>query len=150
MLVEAKITPSVANSASMNIADVHVEYFDVGENIAKAYTNTVVTQMTNDVNLMRNTRDKDVIIAATEQKAAVIHAQIIKLRDQGKVQQAKEKLKELSFEVNKAAEDLNSDRLGRYGKILKDQLTNIANDLNWNKTRKTGKGTLHSVSFGTI
>ena len=150
VLVEARIAKTATDTRELNIAKVAVDYFDLGTDSPQHYDTLVKAALTNDATLARNTRDQDVIIAATEQKAADIHAEAIQLRDSGQVAQAKAKLETLSNDVNQAAEDLGSDRLGRYGKILKEQLENIMNDKNWNQTRKQGTATLQSVSFGTI
>ncbi len=150
VLVEARITKTAPDTRELNIAKVAVNYFDLGTNSPQRYGTVMKAAITNDATLARNTRDQDVIIAATEQKSADIHAEAIQLRDSGQVTQAKEKLETLSQDVNQAAEDLGSDRLDRYGKILKEQLENIMNDKNWNQTRKQGTATLQSVSFGTI
>lgn len=150
VLIEARIAKTATDTRELNIAKVVVDYFDLGTDSPQHYDTLVKAALTNDVTLARNTRDQDVIIAATEQKAADIHAEAIQLRDSGQVAQAKAKLETLSNDVNQAAEDLGSDRLGRYGKILKEQLENITDDKNWNKTRKQGTSTLNSVSFGTI
>ncbi len=150
VLVEARVTPSYSTQNTMPLADVHVTYHALGQKIYKNHTSEIVANLTTDQNILRSTRDTDVIIAATEQTAALEHAKIIKLRDQGQVKLAEKKLEELSSKVNQASEDLNSGKLSRYGEILKRQLDDVKKGVDWNQTRKQGTATLRSVAFSTI
>ena len=149
-LVEAKVkTPTTAHQ-QLTLAHTIISYRDLEAMGVVQHSRAIYADISFDKNLLRNTRDTDVIIAATEQISALKHEEIIKLRDEGKTAEAKTQLEELSKTVNQAGEDLNSGKLNRYGEILKQQLNDIENNQDWNKTRKQGTATLQSVTFGTI
>jgi len=150
VLVEAKVMFFYDEKDILPLADVHVTYHDLGQQTYNTHTDKIVANLTTDQNIVNSARDMDVIIAATEQTAALEHAEIIKLRDQGKSKEAETRLEVLSLKVNQASEELNSGKLTRYGEILKRQLDDVKNGLDWNKTRKEGTATLRAVSFGTI
>lgn len=150
ILLEAKVAPIDSNQITLSLADITVTYNDLDDNTWKNHQSKIVANLTTDQNLIGSTQDTDVIIAATEQIAGLEHAEIIELRDAGKVAEAEVKLEALSKKVSQASESLNSGKLSRYGEILKRQLDAIKKNLDWNKTRKEGTAGLQSVSFGTI
>lgn len=149
-LVEAKIkTPTTAHQR-LPLGHTVISYRNLNTMSIVQHNRGLYADISRDKNLLRNTRDTDVIIAATEQISALKHQEIIKLRDEGQTAEATTQLEELSKTVNQAGEDMNSGKLQRYGEILKQQLNDLKNNLDWNKSRKKGTATLQSVSFGTI
>jgi Ca-activated chloride channel family protein len=150
VLVEAKVMFFYDENDILPLADVNVTYHDLNQQTYINHTDKIVANLTRDPKVVSSSRDVDVIIAATEQTAAVEHAEIIKLRDLGQTKEAETRLEMLSSQVNQASVELNSGKLSRYGEILKRQLEDVKNGLDWNKTRKQGTATLRAVSFNTI
>jgi Ca-activated chloride channel family protein len=144
LLVEAEVSPDFNGSS---VASTTVTFHDLSrKQHGQQVVDTPVT-LTRDKGLADRTRDRDVMVAAAEQKAALSQQEAIRLRDEGKVSEAKSKLEEMSDTLRDAGSLFQSQKLYEYADTLRKEWQNMSNDAEWNKNRKDTAERLNKGRF---
>ncbi|MFW6161681.1 MAG: hypothetical protein ACODAJ_02875, partial [Planctomycetota bacterium] len=84
---------------------------------------------------VKRRENEDVMVAAVEMVATERNKLAVRLRDQGKVEEAKEVLKDNVDYLASNAAKYDSDRLDRYGVANNEDLNNL-DAANWKEQRK--------------
>lgn len=90
--------------------------------------------------------DKAVAVAVTESIAVENNRVAIELRDQGKIEEAKQRLQQNSAYVDQQATRLASPKLKSIGKATRVSSENIDNETRWNATRKQMRKDEHEIN----
>ncbi|MGJ8724783.1 MAG: vWA domain-containing protein [Roseibacillus sp.] len=112
LLLEVE-TPSLEGEQDQLIANTEVSYFDLSKNeTAKAATQSVA-RITNDKALVEKSANRDVMVAVVDFIANEKNLAAVKLRDEGKVQEAKDVLMGNSLYLKENATKWSSEELAK-------------------------------------
>lgn len=114
ILLEVEV-PARADGTTMQLAQVSVSYANLGTDTTDHLTSTVGARFSADRELVEKSQDRDVMVAATLQVAAADNRMAVKLRDEGRVEEARRTLMDNAGRLRAAASSLASPELRKYG-----------------------------------
>ncbi len=138
LLLELDIPPNRAGS-EIRIASVAVNYDNMETN-RKDHLSTVTSiAFTQSKNTVEKAKDRDTLVEAVKQIATETTEQAIQLRDEGRIDEAKELLQTNTLFLDKEAEELESEDLRGMSRSSGLDAESIDDDAGWNAARKRMK-----------
>jgi len=135
LLVEVEVDAGAARS-DLGAADVTARYTDNRTKQKTALTTSVGLAFSDDRQKIEASRDKEVLSAATVQIATERSEKAVKLRDSGKVEEARKLLQDNAAYLKGQAEVLAAPELGALAKEQESDAAAISSASEWNKQRK--------------
>lgn len=134
LLLEIEV-PASRPGSKMHIADINISYANLETRVQDKLASEVAARFTEDTRQVKESLDKPTMEAAVMQIATETNKKAVKLRDEGRVEEAKEVLQENAEYLKGKAEELESDDLEAYGE--ENAADSQALDNNWNERRKS-------------
>ncbi len=129
MLLELEIAPH-GNNVSKKVANVTVTYSNMQTHTAAKLTATPTAHFKHS-----SEENPGVMIAVTEQLATIANAKALKLRDQGRIKEAKKLLKNNSMMLEEKAKAYNAPQLKEQAQENADDMDHM-DEASWKKQRK--------------
>ncbi|WP_236839374.1 vWA domain-containing protein [Beggiatoa leptomitoformis] len=134
VLLEIEISPPAADQL-LTVATVTVDYRNMSTNTLDQLTSQINARFTNNRQQVKDQTNAAVMANVVEQLAIEKNKRAVTLRDEGKVDEAKELLLENAQQLEQGASQYNAPSLS----IMKEKNEQDADNLdekNWNKQRK--------------
>ena len=144
LLVELKVPANRAGS-KINLADVSINYEDMKSKKTDKITGNTAVEFTGSEKTVTESINKDTVVDAVRQISAQTSEAAIKLRDEGKVEEAQDLLKENSDYLYSNAAALDSEELSGLADTNSADMEAIQNDEDWNASRKRMKASSYEI-----
>ena len=144
LLVELTVPPNQAGSR-MNIADVTINYADMKSKKSDQLSGRTSVEFTRSEETVEESVDKETVIDAVKQISAQVSEEAIKLRDEGKVEEAQVLLLENTEYLYGAAAAMESEELYLLGDVNSYDMEAIEDDAEWNASRKRMKASTYEI-----
>ncbi len=144
VLLEVEIPPNQVNSIA-NIATVELSYANMLTGTNDELNSKVSVRFSESEKLVEESVDREVMIEAVSQVAILNTEKAIRLRDEGKVKEAKKVLGGNVLYLLKNSMKYKSKKLEKAKKSNELNENNISNDSDWNRNRKGMKKRSHST-----
>ena len=144
LILEMEV-PEGSVGLTRDLARVEVNYDNLSTHEPEKLTNTVAVRFSNNAEEIEKAVNKDVMVAAVTQIAVFNNGLAIELRDQGKIQEAKQTLLSNSTWTAENAGKLNSPELKTIADLNNQDAQNI--EKNWEENRKIMKDTAYQQRY---
>jgi Ca-activated chloride channel family protein len=134
ILLELEVPATPANKERI-LAGVAVVYRNLGSDASERLSKMISISFTNSTKQVEEQRNKEVMIAIVEQQAVEKNEQAVKLRDEGKINEAQEVLMGNVRVLREEAAKYKSKKLQDLGIINKIDADNL-DEQSWNRQRK--------------
>lgn len=134
VLLEVEV-PAGKSGDKMAVADVDVSYLNMSSRNKEAAKRKVELSYSDSAEKVAGAVDKKVMKSAVEQVSNVMSKQALKLRDEGKTEEARKVLDENAAYVQKQAADLNAPELKKLEEEARQNAATIGSG-DWNVQRK--------------
>jgi Ca-activated chloride channel family protein len=134
VLLELEVPASIANQERV-IAGVAVIYRNLGSDVRERLSRMISLSFTNSAQQVEEQTNKEVMIAVVEQQAVEKNEQAVKLRDEGKIQEAQQVLMNNARVLKEEAAKYKSKKLQNLGTSNKIDAENL-DEQSWNRQRK--------------
>ncbi|WP_349647970.1 VWA domain-containing protein [Candidatus Parabeggiatoa sp. HSG14] len=141
VLVELEVPPSKINKERV-IAGVAVVYRNMGTDTSERLSSTISATFTDSPQIVKEKTNATVMTAAIEQLAVEKNKLAVKLRDEGKVKEAKEVLLDNATFLAEEAAKYDSEKLEELQELNLEDAENLDED-NWAKQRKSMRREQH-------
>jgi len=136
LLLEVELPPQAAG-AEMMVATVGVSYANMATKTTDKLESTVSVRASDDPAAVKVKVNAEVMAAAAHQIGADQNRLAVRLRDEGKVEEAREVLIRNAEELARKAEELGSKELDDYSKTNSSAVVSWFDEGLWNQKRKT-------------
>lgn len=136
VLLEVEV-PSGQAGKTQAVADVDVAYFNTATRQPNKLANKVAVSFSDSRDKVAGATDSKVMAATVEQVANTISKEAVKLKDEGKVVEAKRKLEEGAKYLEQNAQLYNAPKLGNLSKDFKKDADDLSDEKEWNRNRKS-------------
>lgn len=144
ILVEVEI-PAMGAGSTRTVADVRGTYLNLQTTGMPVLTRAVsVRASTSQDELVKN-RQKEVAEAVALQKNVLAGAQAIRLRDEGRVEEAKKVLEDSAAELDLLSEELDSPILEQAGAAATQDAKDLEKEEEWQVQRKSMRASQYST-----
>ena len=144
LLVELEVPPTQAG-ASMDVADVTIDYSDMKSKRSDQLSGRTAVEFTRSEEKVEKSVDKETVIDAVKQISAEVSEEAIILRDAGKIDEAQALLQENTDYLFGAAAALESEELMLLGDTNAFDMEAIEDDTEWNESRKRMKASSYEI-----
>jgi len=120
----------------INVADVRLRYDNMVTSNRDVLTGGVSAEFTASQERVEENVDRPAMTAAILQLATERSEEAVRLRDEGRIDEAQEALQANSIFLQEQAEALDSDELAGYGAAMAASAATVEDDAEWNSTRK--------------
>lgn len=127
----------------VNIADVKVQYREMGKVQREEVHTAIKGQFTSSHDKANATVDKQVMTSVATQIANEVSENAVTLRDKGKIKEARKLLEQNADYLRSAAEKYDSDNLRALGRKNLDDAAAVASQAGWKKARKAMRAQQH-------
>ena len=138
LLIELDIAPNRAGS-EIQVASVTINYDNMETNRKDHLSTVTHVVFTQSEKTVEKAKDRETLVEAVKQIATETTEQAIQLRDEGKVEEAKELLQANTQYLDKEAEELQSEDLRGMSISSGLDAEEIEDDAGWNANRKKMK-----------
>lgn len=138
LLVELDVPPR-DEGRSLNLAKVDVRYNTMNTGAAESLQGGAGVTFTRSEKKVAETKDAKTMVEAVKQITADVKEQAVRLRDEGRVDEAKGLLESNSLFLMKEAEELAAPELQAMGQASSMDAEAIEDEANWNANRKRMK-----------
>lgn len=135
VLFEVEVDGAAARD-SLQAAEVSASYTDMRTKQKTTLEDSVSLSFSSDSERIQASRNKDVLSAATMQIATERSERAVKLRDSGKVDEARKVLQDNAAYLKEKAEELAAPQLGALAEEQESDADAISDVSGWNKQRK--------------
>jgi Ca-activated chloride channel homolog len=135
VLIEVEI-PARPDGERLELARVNVHYDNLKTRKRDTLAGRIDASFTASPELVRQSEDRDVMISVVEQVAAERSEEATKLRDEGRVQEARQVLRENVDLLQRSAEQYQAPTLESFGARSARDAETIESDEDWNRQRK--------------
>jgi Ca-activated chloride channel family protein len=135
LLVEVRV-PRGQAGAVRDVAHVEVSYADPQTRRLEDLSDDVQVAFTESQKRVDQSRDKEVLSEVILQEATEVNEQAVKLRDEGRVEEARELLLENAARLRRSAVELEAPALADYGEANASAAEGLADDDAWAAQRK--------------
>jgi Ca-activated chloride channel family protein len=132
VLLEVEV-PATAAGLSRAVAAVEVSYTNMQTRSTDVLRGSVAARFAADPAQVEREANKSVVAAAVEQLAVITSKLAMKLRDEGKIEEARKLLLSNAKYLEENAEKLQSENLRRYAEIQKDDEKSIGSPEKYSK-----------------
>ena len=134
IVLEVEVPPT-SEGTSRKIAEVYVNYNNMKTNARDELSSTVAAHFSSSNKLIEKGTNANVMVNVVNLIAVEKNVLAMRLRDEGKVAEAKKVLTDNSMYLNDNASRYNSEKLRQYGTQQQIDASNL-DEANWNKNRK--------------
>ncbi|MBT5230375.1 MAG: VWA domain-containing protein [Methylococcales bacterium] len=134
ILLEVEI-PAHSVGDAIQVADVTVSYSNLETHVTDQVSSTTGVSFSDSVAEVDKNTDDEVMAPAVEQIAIERSKEAVKLRDEGKIQEAKAVLQKNAAYLGRNAKRYKSKKLAEFEESQTESLDNL-DGANWNKQRK--------------
>lgn len=124
LLLEVEV-PASAAGATCPVARVEVSYANLQTRTTDLLKSAISARFTDSLELVEKERNKSVLESAVEQLAALTSKMAVQLRDEGKVEEARQLLLQNKAYLESNSKKLDSERLKDYAKTQGDDVKNL-------------------------
>jgi Ca-activated chloride channel family protein len=128
-------TPVASDGMNRNMADVTVSYLNMASKASDRITRSTSAKFTSSASMVESNTNAAVMIAAVEQIAVERNKLAVSLRDQGKIEEARQLLLSNAAYLGSNAGALKSKELEVYKKDQEEAASNL-DPAQWNQQRK--------------
>jgi Ca-activated chloride channel homolog len=140
LLLEVEV-PEATHGMQRDLARVEVSYDNLASHQRDQLTSTVGVRFSTDAQEVEKSVNKEVLVAAVTQLATINNEKAIELRDQGKIQEARQLLLDNGSTTKAWGDKLNAPQLNVISDLNYQDSENI--DKNWESNRKIMKDTAY-------
>lgn len=138
ILVELQLPPG-KDAQTIEVADCAVNYRNQAKRAPESRSAAVSLAYSADAAAVRGSVRKDVKEQVVLQLATEANEQAVRLRDQGKAEEAKRALEANAAYLDQASAELSSPKLKEYGRENKQDADKVEDEAQWNNQRKSMK-----------
>ncbi|MFP3921977.1 MAG: vWA domain-containing protein [Dichotomicrobium sp.] len=142
VLFEVEIDGAAARD-TLRAAEVSASYTDMRTKQKTTLEDSVSLSFSDDAERIEASRNKDVLSAATMQIATERSERAVKLRDNGKVEEARKVLQDNAAYLKEKADELAAPQLGALAEEQESDAAAISDGSGWNKQRKQMRSRQH-------
>ncbi|MFO1351839.1 MAG: VWA domain-containing protein [Gammaproteobacteria bacterium] len=135
VLIEVEV-PAGKTGESQAVADVDVAYFNTVTRQTDRLANKVAASFVASPEKVTLATDKKVMAQTVDQVANAISKEAVKLKDEGKVEEAQRKLQEGAKYLEQNAQQYAAPELGARSAEFKQDANDLSNNEDWNRKRK--------------
>ncbi len=128
--------PPFRNGSRVDIASVKVRYDNLDSKRSESLSSVSNVSFTRSRRQVEESRDKGTIVEAVKQIATEKSEEAIRLRDEGRVEEAQDVLKENTEYLYGVAAELESEELEEMGEMNKIDADRIDDEADWGANRK--------------
>lgn len=136
VLLEVEVPPGQVGQ-KLWVADVDVGYFNTVTRKNDRLANKVALSYSDSPNKVAESTDKKVMAATAQQVANTISKEAVKLKDAGKLKEARSKLEEGAKYLESNAQQYEAPELDSLSKEFKKDAADLDNEQEWNRKRKS-------------
>lgn len=136
--------PAGRAGEALTLADVHVSYSALPSGKTERLHEAAAVRFTDSAAEVARAEDREVMVAAVEALAVKANREAVALRDQGKVEAAKQKLQDNAAYLRSSAERYRAPRLNTYSTQNMQDAQNLEGE-GWNKRRKSMRKTQYEL-----
>jgi Ca-activated chloride channel family protein len=125
----------MADGKTISIAKVEVSYANMQTKTTDVLTSSLSARFSDSDTLVAEKANKKVMVAAVEQLATIKNEMAVKLRDDGRIDEAKKLLKFNERFLKESADKYDSVKLKEYAKVQAEDADNLEGK-NWGTRRK--------------
>lgn len=138
--------PASRHDSQRDVAAVNISYNNMATKQSEKANDLVAVRFSNNSERVKKAIDKVAYEAAVEQVANEQTQRAVDLRDEGKVEQAKEVLVSNASFLDRAATLISSPKLSKQSSESKAEAAVVAEDKQWNESRKSIKAKTYKRS----
>jgi Ca-activated chloride channel family protein len=120
----------------INLANVRLRYDNMVTSSRDILTGGVSAEFSASQEQVEQSVDRPAMTAAVLQLATERSEEAVRLRDEGRVEEAQAELRANSLFLQEQAAQLDSDELAGYGAAMAESAESVEDDAEWNSTRK--------------
>ncbi len=135
VLLEVEVNPRSAGE-EIPLADVRLRYNNMATQRRDEFFNSVNAGFTVDPGFVEENIDRPTMVSAVMQIAAEKSEEALRLRDEGRIQEAKAAVQANSLYLQSNATALDSEDLAGYGATMAEEAESIESEEEWAATRK--------------
>jgi Ca-activated chloride channel family protein len=135
VLLEIEVDPRGAGER-VPLADVRLRYNNMATQRRDEYFNSVSAGFTGDSGIVDENIDRPTMVSAVMQIAAEKSEEALRLRDEGRIQEAKAAVQANSMYLQSNAAALDSEDRAGYGGTMAEEAESIESEEEWAATRK--------------
>lgn len=136
VLLEVEVPPGSAGQR-LEVAKVDVAYFNTATKQTERMNNQVALSYSDSQDKVLQATNKKVMTDTAEQVANSISREAIKLKDEGKLNEARSKLDEGAKYLEKNAQQYQDPKLGKLSSEFKKDSAVLDDEQQWNRNRKS-------------
>jgi Ca-activated chloride channel family protein len=144
VLLEVEIPPGVAGD-SQPVANVSVDYFNTVAQRPDRLKASASVSFTQSEDQVANATDDAVMTDTVKQIANQISKEAVDLRDQGRVEEAQQKLEQGASYLRSNAVELNAPALRSLSSEFEKDAESVTDEDNWNRARKSLRKKQHAT-----
>jgi Ca-activated chloride channel family protein len=144
VLLEVEIPPGVAGD-SQPVANVSVDYFNTVAQRPDRLKASASVSFTQSEDQVANATDDAVMTDTVKQIANQISKEAVDLRDQGRVEEAQQKLEQGASYLRSNAVELNAPALQSLSSEFEQDAESVTDEDNWNRARKSLRKKQHAT-----
>ncbi len=144
LMLELDVPPK-SEGDSVDVAQVRVSYNNMETNRTENLAGSARVAFTRSQTVVEERKDRGTLVEAAKQIAADISEEAIRLRDEGRVEEAQQLLKQGSAFLMKEAEELESGELEEMGQASSADAEVLDDEKSWNSNRKRMKADTYEV-----
>lgn len=145
VILEVRV-PASKNASERQVAEVNVSYNNMATQRKETKSDLVAVQFSDNSQKVKGAIDKVAYESAVEQIANIQTQKALVLRDQGKVEEAKEVLVSNAGYLDRASTLISSSKLGRQSAESEAEAEVVDKDAEWNESRKSIKAKTYKRS----
>lgn len=148
--VELPRTHDRAELSILNVAEVHFSFNDTAAKRREEHRMPASVQLTKSSQSVEDNTNAVIMASVIEQIGVETNVRAVQLRDEGKVEEAKELLGANVEMLQKAGEKYQSDKLRSYSVMNEAARDSIEDDAGWNRQRKVMREEQHNIKTQQI
>lgn len=144
LMLELDVPPK-SEGDTVDVAQVRVSYNNMETNRTENLSGSARVEFTRSQTVVEETKDRGTLVEAAKQIAADISEAAIRLRDEGRVEEAQQLLKQGSAFLKEEAEELESGELEAMSQASSADAEVLDDEKSWNSNRKRMKAETYEV-----
>lgn len=144
VLLEVEV-PARAAGQQQALAHVDVSYYNAVTRQSDKLNNKLAVSFTDSQEKVAAATNQSVMAVSVEQVSNEISKEAVKLKDEGKLTEARQKLEEGARYLEKNAQTYQAPELSTRGQEFKKDAEQLEDDANWNRNRKAMSKRQYSI-----
>lgn len=135
LLLEVELAPGAAGNTRA-VADVDVDFRDMVSSSSQQLQGGAKVAYTRSSAEVEARKNREVLVSVASQIAAERNKVATALRDEGKIEEARETFRQNKVYLDRQAADLAAPSLKEEAKVAQDAEASVADEAEWNRARK--------------